>query len=45
MTPSRADTSHAEIRDAVRSLCAQFPDAYFRRIDAERATPRNSSRP
>ena len=39
MTPSRADTSHAEIRDAVRSLCAQFPDAYFRRIDAERGYP------
>jgi acyl-CoA dehydrogenase len=30
---------HAEIRDAVRALCAQFPDEYFRRIDAERAYP------
>src|SRR4051812_33359809 len=30
---------HAELRDAVRSLCAQFPDEYHRRIDAERAYP------
>ena len=30
---------HAEIRDAVRALCAQFPDAYFRQVDAERAYP------
>ncbi len=28
-----------EIRDAVRQLCRQFPDAYFREIDAERAYP------
>jgi len=30
---------HADIRDAVRALCAQFPDEYHRRIDAERAYP------
>jgi len=30
---------HAEIRDAIRALCAQFPDAYHRRIDAERGYP------
>jgi acyl-CoA dehydrogenase len=30
---------HAEIRDAVRALCAGFPDAYFREIDARRAYP------
>jgi acyl-CoA dehydrogenase len=30
---------HQEIRDAVRSLCAQFPDDYFRQIDAERGYP------
>jgi acyl-CoA dehydrogenase len=30
---------HPEIRDAVRALCAQFPDEYFRRIDAERGYP------
>jgi acyl-CoA dehydrogenase len=28
-----------ELRDAVRSLCAQFPDEYHRRIDRERAYP------
>ncbi len=30
---------HQEIRDAVRALCRQFPDAYFRAIDAQRAYP------
>jgi acyl-CoA dehydrogenase len=30
---------HAEIRDAVRALCAQFPDEYFRKIDAARGYP------
>ena len=30
---------HQEIRDAVRDLCRQFPDEYFRRIDAQRAYP------
>ena len=28
-----------EIRDAVRSLCAAFPDEYFRKIDEQRAYP------
>jgi len=28
-----------EIRDAVRALCAEFPDEYFRRVDAQRAYP------
>jgi acyl-CoA dehydrogenase len=28
-----------EIRDAVRSLCRQFPDTYFRQVDAERGYP------
>jgi acyl-CoA dehydrogenase len=32
-------TAHPEIRDAVRALVADFGDAYFRRIDAERAYP------
>jgi acyl-CoA dehydrogenase len=32
-------TDHPEIRDAVRALCAQFPDEYFRKVDAERAYP------
>ncbi|MGF6999338.1 acyl-CoA dehydrogenase family protein [Paraburkholderia sp. GAS32] len=28
-----------EIRDGVRSLCAEFPDEYFRKIDEQRAYP------
>lgn len=36
-------TTHAEqyqdIRDGVRSLCAQFPDEYFRKIDEQRGYP------
>jgi acyl-CoA dehydrogenase len=28
-----------DIRDAVRDLCRQFPDEYFRKVDAERAYP------
>ncbi|MNM93998.1 Acyl-CoA dehydrogenase [compost metagenome] len=28
-----------EIRDAVRSLCAAFPDEYFRKIDEQRGYP------
>ena len=31
--------AHQEIRDAVRALCAEYPDEYHRRIDAERAYP------
>ncbi len=30
---------YEEIRDAVRQVCARFPDAYFRKLDAERAYP------
>jgi acyl-CoA dehydrogenase len=30
---------HAEIRDAVRDLCRQYPDEYFRKVDAERGYP------
>ncbi len=33
------DHTHQEIRDAVRALCAQYPDAYFRRIDEQRGYP------
>ena len=33
------DEPHGEIRAAIRALCAQFPDEYFRRIDAERGYP------
>lgn len=31
--------NNQDIRDAVRALCAQFPDKYFRRIDEARAYP------
>ena len=31
--------SFEEIRSAVRALCAQFPDEYFRKVDAERGYP------
>ena len=30
---------HPEIREAVRALCADFPDAYFRDLDERRAYP------
>jgi acyl-CoA dehydrogenase len=33
------DHSYPEIRDAVRALCAQFPDAYHREVDSRRAYP------
>lgn len=33
------DNDYREIRDAVRALCAGFPDEYHREIDAKRAYP------
>lgn len=30
---------HQDIRDAVRDLCAQFPNEYFRKVDEARAYP------
>ncbi len=30
---------HQDIRDAVRDLCRQYPDEYFRKIDQERGYP------
>jgi acyl-CoA dehydrogenase len=30
---------HQEIRDAIRALCAQYPDEYFRKIDEQRGYP------
>jgi acyl-CoA dehydrogenase len=30
---------HADIREGVRALCARFPDAYHREVDAEGAYP------
>ena len=34
-----APDQYQDIRDAVRALCAEFPDAYHRQIDSERAYP------
>jgi len=43
MQDSKARAMHTEnyedIRDGVRALCAEFPDAYFRKIDEARAYP------
>ena len=33
------DDPYRDLRDGVRALCAQFPDEYFRKLDAERAYP------
>ncbi len=30
---------HPELRDALRELCARFPDAYWRKVDEERGFP------
>jgi acyl-CoA dehydrogenase len=30
---------HMSIREALRGLCRQFPDEYFRKVDAEKAYP------
>jgi acyl-CoA dehydrogenase len=34
-----APDDHHELRDAIQQLCRQFPDEYFRQVDAERAYP------
>ena len=34
-----ANDSYQDIRDAVRALCAEFPDSYHRQIDSERGYP------
>ncbi|HRI18064.1 MAG TPA: acyl-CoA dehydrogenase family protein [Burkholderiaceae bacterium] len=39
MSPPRSPERFPEIRDAVRALCAGFPDAYHRRIAREQAYP------
>ncbi len=39
MTMQAATDKYADIRDAVRALCAQFPDEYHRRIDEQRGYP------
>jgi acyl-CoA dehydrogenase len=35
----RRTTDYEEIRSGVRALCTQFPDEYFRKVDAERGYP------
>ena len=37
MTPE--DTSHQDIREAVRRLCTRFPGSYWQALDRERAYP------
>jgi acyl-CoA dehydrogenase len=39
MTETGFDQDHGDIREAVRALCASFPDAYFREIDQARGYP------
>lgn len=39
MTDPSADLSFAEIRDAIRRLCAAFPGSYWRDLDRERGYP------
>jgi acyl-CoA dehydrogenase len=34
-----SEESHREIRDAIRALCAQYPDEYFRNVEQQRAYP------
>jgi acyl-CoA dehydrogenase len=34
-----SDDQYRDIRDAVRALCAEFPDEYHRKIDEQRAYP------
>lgn len=36
---SSNDTRFSDIRDAVRDLCAQFPNEYFRKVDEARSYP------
>jgi len=39
MTADPAHDDHADIRDAVTKLCAQFPGDYWRKLDREMAYP------
>jgi acyl-CoA dehydrogenase len=39
MTAAPTDPSYPEFRDAVRRLCAGFPDTYWRELDRERGYP------
>jgi acyl-CoA dehydrogenase len=39
MTETGFDQDYGDIRQAIRALCASFPDAYFREIDQARGYP------
>ena len=39
MTQEQQQDEHADIRDAVAKLCAQFPGEYWRKLDREMAYP------
>ena len=39
MIEHTGSNNHHEIRDAIRALCAEFPDEYFRKVDESRAYP------
>ncbi|WP_304351992.1 acyl-CoA dehydrogenase family protein [Comamonas testosteroni] len=39
MIEHTSSNNHHEIRDAIRALCAEFPDEYFRKIDEQRTYP------
>jgi len=39
MIEKTLSSNYPEIREAIRALCAQFPDEYFRKIDEQRAYP------
>ena len=40
MTQEQQQDEHADIRDAVAKLCAQFPGEYWRKLDREMAYPK-----
>jgi acyl-CoA dehydrogenase len=39
MIEKTGSNNHHDIRDAVRALCAEFPDEYFRQVDEKRGYP------
>jgi len=39
MTVQDQQDEHADIREAVAKLCAQFPGEYWRKLDREMAYP------
>jgi acyl-CoA dehydrogenase len=43
MIEHTSSNNHHEIRDAIRALCAEFPDEYFRKIDESAPTRKPSS--